>query len=265
MSAPAATDVLRFEVEDGLATLTLNRPDAMNALNMDLKVALAEALREIPNRPEIRAVLLTGEGRAFSAGGDIQQMDPDRGAETTRRRMTRLTREVVMPLARLEIPTVAAVNGHCHGLGLGLAMACDVTIAGEGSTLSAAFCAVGLGPDGATSYFLPRLVGLARAKDLMFTSRRIKGVEAAEIGLVSRVVPDDRVVDEARELARKLASGPTVALGTAKRLLNQSNELTIEDATQLESYGQAITMTSEDHREGIQSFREKRPPSFTGS
>lgn len=259
-----ASEVLGFEVADGLATLTLNRPDALNALDLQLKDALAAALLEIPNRPEIRAVLLTGAGRAFSAGGDIVSMDPEGGAEVTRRRMTRLTREVVMPLARLEIPTVAAVNGHAHGLGLGLAMACDMTLAAQGASLSMAFTAVGLGPDGAASYFLPRLVGLARARELMLTARRLTGAEAAEIGLMTRAVPDEELLDEARELAARLARGPTVALGTAKRLLSQSLELTLEDVAQLEAYGQALTMTTQDHREGIAAFGEKRPATFEG-
>lgn len=257
-------ETVKVEVEDGLATVTLNRPEALNALNMQLKEELAAVLRTLADATEARAVLLTGSGRAFSTGGDIKQMDPDRGTETTRRRMAKLTREVVIPLARLDKPVVAAVNGHAHGLGLGIALACDIVYAAESASLSMAFTRVGLAPDGCASYFLVRATGLMRAKELMFTGRRLTAAEAAELGMVNHVVSDDELMDTATAAARSLAQGATIAISAAKRALNEAVLHTIEEQAELEAFGQAIAMTSEDHREGIGAFAEKRPAVFKG-
>jgi len=258
-------ETVDLEVADGLATVVLNRPDALNALNMQLKEELAEVWRRLADDTEARAVLVTGAGRAFSTGGDIKQMDPDRGTETTRRRMAKLTREVVIPLARLDKPVVAAVNGHAHGLGLGIALACDVIYAGESAVLSLAFTRVGLAPDGATSYMLTRAVPLNVAKELMFSGRRLSATEAKEIGLVNEVLPDDDLMTAARELALGFANGATIALCAAKRVLNEASIHSIEEIAELEAFGQAVAMTSEDHREGITAFAEKRKPNFTGT
>jgi 2-(1,2-epoxy-1,2-dihydrophenyl)acetyl-CoA isomerase len=242
----------------------MNRPDALNALNMQLKEELADVWRVLVESSEVRAVLLTGAGRAFSTGGDIKQMDPDRGPDVTRKRMAKLLRDTVIPLARLEKPVVAAVNGHAHGLGLSLALACDIVYAADSAVLSMAFTRVGLAPDGGASYFLPRLVGLARAKELMFTGRRLTAGEALELGLVGRVLPDEELMPAALDLASTLAEGATVALGAAKRLLNESAMHSIEEMAELEAYGQAIAMSSDDHREGIAAFSERRKPEFKG-
>jgi 2-(1,2-epoxy-1,2-dihydrophenyl)acetyl-CoA isomerase len=258
-------ETVELDVEDGVATVVMNRPDALNALNMQLKEELAAVWRVLLESRDVRAVLLTGAGRAFSTGGDIKQMDPDRGPEVTRQRMAKLLRDTVIPLARLEKPVVAAVNGHAHGLGLSLALACDIVYAADSAVLSMAFTRVGLAPDGGASYFLPRLVGLNRAKELMFTGRRLSAAEALELGLVSRVLPDAELIAAARDLAQELASGATIALGTAKRLLNESSMHTIEEMAELEAYGQAVAMSSEDHREGIAAFAERRKPQFRGS
>jgi 2-(1,2-epoxy-1,2-dihydrophenyl)acetyl-CoA isomerase len=257
-------ETVQVDVDDGLATVVLNRPEALNALNMQLKEELAAVLRALADATEVRAVLLTGAGRAFSTGGDIKQMDPDRGTETTRRRMAKLTREVVIPLARLDKPVVAAVNGHAHGLGLGLALACDIVYAAESASLSMAFTRVGLAPDGCASYFLVRATGLLRAKELMFTGRRLTAEDAAGLGLVNHVVPDAELIETATGVARGLAGGATIAICAAKRALNEAVLHTIEEQAELEAFGQAIAMTSEDHREGIGAFAEKRAAEFKG-
>lgn len=257
-------EVVKFEVKDGVAHVTLNRPEALNALNMQLKGELAAAWQEIANSDEIRSVLLTGEGRAFSAGGDIMQMDADRGPEVTRQRMVTLAERVLLPLAQLDIPVVVAVNGHAHGLGFSLALAGDILLAAESAVVSLAFSRVGLAPDGCSSYFLPRAVGLQRAKELMFTAQRLSAQEAYDLGLFNRVVPDDELMAEATELATKLAHGPTIAYGVTKRLLNRAITQSIEEIAHHEAYGQAITMTTDDHREGIAAFQEKRTAQFTG-
>jgi 2-(1,2-epoxy-1,2-dihydrophenyl)acetyl-CoA isomerase len=232
---------------------------------MQLKEELGRTLEECAERPEVRAVLLTGAGRAFSAGGDIVQMDPDRGPGVTRDRMRKLLHGTVFPLARLEKPVVAAVNGHCHGLGLSVAMACDIVYAADSAVFSMAFTKVGLVPDGAAIYYLPRLVGLNRAKELVLTARRFGAEEARELGLVTRVVADDDLLDAAMDLARGLAAGATRALGLSKRLLDQASLLALADAAELEAYAQAIMRASDDHAEGVAAFREKRQPQFRGS
>jgi 2-(1,2-epoxy-1,2-dihydrophenyl)acetyl-CoA isomerase len=264
MSATVDYESVDLTTEGGLATVVLNRPEALNALNMQLKEDLARVWRQLADDRAVRAVLVTGAGRSFSTGGDIKQMDPDRGAETTRSRMAKLTRETVIPLARLDKPVVGAVNGHAHGLGLALALACDITYVAESAVVSMAFTRVGLAPDGCASYLLVRAVGLGVAKELMFTGRRLDGAEAKELGLFNHVVPDDELMATATEAARGLAAGATIALSAAKRVLNEASLHTIEEQAELEAMGQAIAMTSDDHREGIGAFAEKRNAEFRG-
>jgi 2-(1,2-epoxy-1,2-dihydrophenyl)acetyl-CoA isomerase len=262
----ATYETLGFEVrDDAVGVITLARPDAMNALNMQLKDELGQLLREIKERQDVRAVVLTGAGRAFSAGGDIVQMDPNRGPAVTRERMRRLLHGTVYPLAELEKPVVAAVNGHCHGLGLSLALVCDLVYASENAVFSMAFTKVGLVPDGAAIHFLPRVVGLARAKELVLTARRFGAAEALEYGIVLRVTPPEELLDAAIATASQLATGATLALGMSKKLLNQAPLLSMADAGELEAYGQAVMMASGDHAEGVAAFQEKRPPVFRGS
>lgn len=256
---------MRFEVRERVGTITLARPEAMNALNRQLKDELGATLRAIAADREVGAVVLTGEGRAFSAGGDIVQMEPTRGPMATRAHMHHLLQTVVLPLARLEKPVVAAVNGHCHGLGMSLALACDIAYAARGAVFSMAFTRVGLVPDGAAIYFLPRIVGLNRAKELVLTARRFSAAEALELGVVSRVVDDEALMEEAFATARTLASGATLALGLSKRLLDQAPLLSLEEAAEREAQAQALMMATEDHAEGVAAFRERRTPAFRGA
>lgn len=257
-------EVLDARLSDGLLCLTLNRPDAMNALNLELKQALAEQLARARYDDEVRAVLLTGNGKAFCAGGDLKEMDPDRPAQAARMRQDQLLRTLFLPLARLPLPTVAAVHGHAHGAGLSLALACDVVLATEGAPMSLGFVHRGLSPDCGIAYFLPRLVGTARAKELLLTGRRFDAEEALRLGLVSEVVAADRLVPRATEVAQGLAGGPTIALGYAKSLVDQSWNQDLEQFAELETHSQAVTRSSADHREGVAAFLEKRTPTFSG-
>lgn len=256
--------VLDVRVEDGLAVLTLNRPDAMNALNLELKQSLAQWLGRARYDESVRAVLLTGAGRAFCAGGDLTEMDPARPAQTARVRQDQLLRTVFMPLARLPVPVVAAVNGHAHGGGLSLALACDIVIAAEAAPMSLGFVHRGLAPDCGIAHFLPRLVGTARAKELLLTGRRFDAAEALAMGLVSEVVPGEELMGRALELGRSLADGATVALGMAKSLVDQSWDHDLDQFAEIESYSQAVCRTSRDHREGVTAFLDKRSPRFAG-
>ena len=257
-------EVLDVRVEDGLAVLTLNRPDAMNALNLELKGALADWLARARYDDSVRAVLVTGAGKAFCAGGDLKEMDPDRSAQEARMRQDQLLRTVFLPLARLPVPTVAAVNGHAHGGGLSLALACDLVLAAADAPMSLGFVQRGLAPDCGIAHFLPRIVGTARAKELLLTARRFDAREALRLGMVCEVVKREELVTRATELAQTLAGGPTVALGLAKTLVDQSWDHDLEQFADLESHSQALSRTSVDHREGVAAFLEKRPPRFVG-
>lgn len=257
-------EALLLDVTDGLATLTLNRPDALNALNLQIKGELTEVIRRLRDDTEVRAVLLTGAGRAFCAGGDIKEMDPERTAPVARSRMLKILNDILLPLTKLDKPVVAAVNGHAHGAGLSLAMACDVIYAADSAVLSFAFARLGLVPDTGAFFLLPRRVGVARAKELVFTARRFSAAEAKEYGIVSEVLPDDELMPAATAFAQQLASGPTIALGLAKRLLDQSLLVSPEDMAELEAYAQSVAQSTSDHQEGLAAFAERRDPQFTG-
>jgi len=257
-------EALTLEVRDGVGVVTLDRPDAMNALNMQLKEELAAVAAELARRDDVRSVVLTGAGRAFCAGGDISEMDPTRTPAATRQRMRRLLHGTVLPLARLDKPVIAAVNGHAHGLGLSLVLGCDFVYAADSAVFSMAFTKVGLVPDGVAIHLLPRIVGLTRAKELVLTARRFGAEEARELGIVSRVLPQDELLPEALEVAGTLARGATLALSASKRLLDQAPLVSREDAAELEAYAQAVMMGSDDHAEAVSAFAMKRAPAFNG-
>ncbi len=260
-----SSPVLDVVVEDGLAVLTLQRPDALNALNAELKDALSDWVRAARYDDTVRAVLVTGSGRAFSAGGDLSEMDPNRTPAQARARQDKLLYEVFLPLAQLPKPVVAAVNGHAHGAGLSLALACDIVIASEEAAMSLGFVQRGLVPDCGILYFLPRIVGTVRAKELLLTGRRFTGAEAAKMGLVSQAVPAADLMTIAREVAASLAAGATVALGMTKNLVDRSWDSTLEQLAELEAFSAAVSRATHDHREALDAFREKRPAQFTGS
>ena len=256
---------LCLEVEDGLATVTLNRPQALNALNGQLKEELAAALVTLAVRADVRAVLLTGAGRAFCAGGDITEMDPGRTPEQARLRQAKLLNEVILPLYRLENPVVAAVNGHDHGAGLSLALACDIVVAAESATMSLGYVHRGIAADCGILYLLPRRVGIGRAKELLYTGRRFHAGEAAQMGIVEQVVGDKELLDKGRALGATLACAATTAIGHTKRILDESLRMSFEDLARFEAYSQAVTRSTRDHREGVESFLERRDAVFTGS
>lgn len=256
-------DTLLYEIDDGVATLTLNRPGALNAFDDVMQRELAMLIPAIALDNAVRCVILTGAGRAFCAGGDIRGMDTaDPAPAAGRNRLRNMLQTVFMPLIRLETPVIAAVNGVAVGAGLNLALAADIVLADEAAMMSQIFVQVGLVPDTGGLFLLTRLIGLNRAKELCFTGRKFTGREAAEWGLVNRALPGADLLPAARALAREIADGPAAAIGMTKSLLNLSATATMEEMVEFEAYAQAIALSTDDHREGLLAFREKRPPSY---
>ena len=255
---------LLFDVEAGVATLTLNRPAVLNALNLALKSELAERIAELGARRDVRAVVLTGSGRAFCSGGDIREMDPGRTPADTRERLLALHRNVFTPIAALEKPVIAAVNGAAVGAGLSLALACDLIFAAERATFGAVFSRRGLVPDAGAAFRLVRFVGVARAKELVFSGRSVAAAEALQLGLVQRVMADDALLRETQAYAASLAQGATVALGLSKRLLDLAPSSSLEAMIEHEIGAVIQAVGTADHAEALRAFGERRTPLFNG-
>ena len=256
---------LLCEVEGGVATLTLNRPAVLNALNLALKSELAERIAELGRRRDVRAVVLTGSGRAFCSGGDIREMDAGRTPADTRERLLALHRSIFTPLATLEKPVIAAVNGVAVGAGLSLALACDLVFAAERASFGAVFSRRGLVPDSSAAFHLVRFVGVARAKELAFSGRIVNAGEALQLGLVQRVIADAELLRETQAYAATLAQGATVALGLTKRLLDLAPGSSLEAMVEHEIGAVIQAVGTADHAEALRAFGEHRTPVFNGS
>jgi 2-(1,2-epoxy-1,2-dihydrophenyl)acetyl-CoA isomerase len=253
-------------IEDGVATLTFNRPERMNALSTPIMEGLLHGLPRLAGDPAVRVIVLTGAGRAFCAGGDVKSMaeggEQRSAAEATAHLRSRM--EVSRILHELPKPTIATINGPAAGAGLAFALAWDLRIAGASARLVTAFVKVGFSGDFGGSYFLTRLVGTAKARELYFTGRPVDAEEALSLGLVNRVVPDDQLVDATMELAHSLAQGPQIALSLMKRNLNCAESSGLAELLDLEAANQVLTGRTEDHREAAKAFVEKRAPVFVG-
>lgn len=254
-----------LEVDGGVALLTFNRPDQAHAMDRQMMHELMHAAIRCDEDPSIRAVVATGSGRFFSAGGDLAAFgEAGDEAGALLKEMTTYFHAAVSRFSRMDAPIIAAVNGMAAGAGFSFVAACDMAIAAESARFTSAYTAASLTPDGSSTYFVPRLVGLRRATELMLTNRRLTAEEALEWGLVNQVVPDDQLMDAAMELARSFASGATVAYGAVKRMLHESFAGTLETQMELEARTIAGMSHTRDGREGIDAFLHKRSPSFEG-
>ena len=254
-----------FEVKDQIARITLNRPEAANALNLEMSKDLMQASLQCSEDPDIRAVIITGAGRMFSGGGDLKSFAAQgEHMPAHLKEVTTYLHAAVSRFTRMDAPVIAAVNGTAAGAGLSLVCSCDLVLAAESAKFTVAYTRIGLTPDGSSTYFLPRIVGLKRALELTLTNRLFSAQEAQEWGIVTKVVPDANLQAEADTLAAQLASSATGALGAAKRLLHSGWSETLETQMELETQTIAARAHTADGREGITAFLEKRAAKFTG-
>jgi 2-(1,2-epoxy-1,2-dihydrophenyl)acetyl-CoA isomerase len=262
------TNDLLESVKDGVAVLTLNRPERLNAMSRPMLDALLEALPRLAEDPAVGAVVLTGAGRGFCAGGDVKAMaeGQELGGDTLEEKAQALRgrMEVSRWLHELPKPTIAMVRGAAAGAGLSRAMACDLRIAGDSARFGTAFARVGYSGDFGGSFFLTRLVGTAKARELYFTADLLDAQEALALGLVNRVVPDARLEEETLQLAGRLARGPRIAYRYMKRNMNAAESGTLKDMLDLEAWHHTRCGLTEDHREAARAFVEKREPVFRG-
>lgn len=256
-------ETIIYEKVGRVALIRFNLPGSMNALEARMAEEMMEAVKSCAADSEVGAVVLTGTGNAFSAGGDISRLM--QGFELLEgRQYLRKAYPLLMELANVEMPVIAAVNGYAVGAGFSIALLCDIIFASEEAKFGQAFIKIGAVPDCGSMFFLPRLVGLQKAKELVFTGMNIDAQEAYRIGIVNRIFPPDRLLDESIKFAQRLAEGPRVAIRQAKRLLNMSAEVSLETMLELEAYAQSLCFQTEDHREGMIAFLEKRKPLFKG-
>ncbi|HEX6709428.1 MAG TPA: enoyl-CoA hydratase-related protein [Rubrobacter sp.] len=258
-------ETVTYEKDGGVATISLNRPEKLNAFDSTMHAELYSALDGAAADEEIRCIVLRGEGRGFSAGADLAEVvreadgDPDLG-EYLRNTYSRLVKRMVS----IEKPIVAALHGPVYGAGVGIALSCDLRIAAGSAKFSVAFIKIGLMPDAGVTFFLPRVVGLGRAMQMSMLGDAVEAEEAYRIGLVGKVVPEDALSEETQKLAEQLAAMPTRALGRIKRALYASFETDLDSALEHEAEGQTFCGYTQDHKEGVAAFFEKRAPAFTG-
>ena len=261
-------ETVKYESNDNVAIITMNRPDALNALSLqltkDLRAAIEKAVDE-----KARAVILTGEGRAFCAGGDLREMSlmwkKEGRIEAFLEEPLEALHEVILLIRETPIPFLAAVQGVCAGAGTNFALACDLVFAAEDATFNEAFVKIGLSPDCGGSFFLPRAVGTKRAAELFMTGSSVSAEEALEMGMINRVVPLEMLAQESLVTAQKLAVAPTGSIGRIKKMLNETFSNDLHTQLELEHKLQIESGKSDDFKEGVTSFFEKRPPNFTGT
>lgn len=254
---------IKYELTNGIATITLNRPEVYNALNDAITYELQDAFKQVARDPEARVVVLTGEGKAFCSGQDLKAVS---GSEKRSflQSLHKRYNPLITQMQTLSKPIICRLNGVAAGAGCSIALACDLIIATEEATLIEVFINIGLVPDSGSSYFLPRIVGRAKAFEMCTMGSRIKGKEAEALGLVNKAVPADQLDTTVAEYANYYAGAPTKAIGLIKKMLNRSTSSSLEEMLDYEAYCQEIAGSSDDYKEGVAAFLEKRKPAFQG-
>jgi 2-(1,2-epoxy-1,2-dihydrophenyl)acetyl-CoA isomerase len=257
-------EFLVFEKNEGVATIKLNRPDVYNAVNDGITYELQDALKQAKKDEEIRVLVLTGEGKAFCSGQDLKDSG-EKGNRSFSDSLHKRYNPIIKAMRELPKPVVCRLNGVAAGAGCSLALACDIIVAAEDAKLIEVFVNIGLVLDSGSSYFLPRLIGSARAFEMATMGTRIDGRQALEMGLVNRAVPMEQLDQAVREYTEYYAAAPTKAIGLMKKMLNRSQSSTLEQMLEYEAYCQEIAGRSDDYKEGVSAFLEKRKPEFRGS
>jgi len=260
-------ECLIYETKDHVATLTLNRPERMNALGGTLREDFYAALTQAIDDPEVRVIVITGAGKAFCAGGDVKAMQEAKEQKRERPLMERVApgrdRSVLL-MRESPKPLIAAVNGAAAGAGMNIALGCDIRLASSTARFSQAFVRRGLHPDWGGTYFLPRIVGMAKAAEMIFTGQIIDAHEALRLGIVRSVHEPEQLLPATYELAATIAAGPPIAIRLARRALYHNGEADLQSSLEFETFAQNICFETDDAREGIRAFVEKREPKFTG-
>src|SRR5277367_2550989 len=252
-------------VDGAVATIVLNRPEKLNALTTDMRASLCDVFARLRFDDVVRVIVVAGAGRGFCSGADVDRMAGQaHDLRADRQRLQQGGHNFISALHAIEKPVIAAVRGPAVGIGWSIALACDLVIASQTARFSQIFRRIGLAPDGGAIWFLTRRLGMAKAKELVFSARFVEAPEALSLGLVNEVVPDDQLMSRAEALAADLASGPTFAFGLAKKLFHMAAAPSYEDFLDMEAFVQPQLDQTEDHREGVAAFKEKRKPIFIG-
>jgi len=258
-----AFQYLKFETSNGVARITLNRPEVYNALNDEIKIELQDAFKSVAKDDKVRVVVLTGEGKAFCSGQDLKASS-SQGKRSFLESLRKGYNPLILSMRNLPKPIVCSLNGVAAGAGCSIALACDIIVASEEASLIEIFINIGLVPDSGSSYFLPRMVGMAKAFELCSTGKKIIAKEALELGLINKVVKPEELSEAVKSYTDYFAVAPTRAIGLIKKMLNKSSTSTLEEMLEYEAYLQEIAGTTLDHQEGVKAFLEKRKPFFKG-
>ncbi len=256
--------ILLVEKTEGVCLITLNRPDKLNAFNDELSFQLIDALKEAEKDANVRAVVITGAGRGFCAGQDLQNRKFSEGRPSLSDSIRRRYNPMIIKIRRMEKPVIAAVNGVAAGAGSSLALACDLRVVADNTSFIQSFTKVGLVPDSGATFILPRLLGATKAFELMLSAEKLEAKQAFEMGLINKLVPQEKVLEEAMTWAKHLAKGPSKAFGLTKRAFNAAIFPDLEERLEYEAYMQEIAGRSDDFQEGVTAFLDKRQPVYTG-